>query len=247
MNKELLARRFSKAAATYDQSALAQQEIASHLWSITSRLLTDTPKRILEIGCGTGMLTRIYTKECIESNVTLNDIYDSRDFLPPIYSKFIQGDAEEVDLGDGYDLILSTSALQWFSDLSTFINKIEQSLKPGGVFAFSTFGPYNYNEMRSVTNSGLDYHTQEELMGMLDRFDVIRFEERTITHLFGSPIDILRHIKSTGVAGGLGSSWSKGQLTRFVKDYGELSNENGDHPLTYHPYWVVVRKKYEGK
>ncbi|MGL4410549.1 MAG: methyltransferase domain-containing protein, partial [Bacteroidales bacterium] len=145
MNKELLARRFSKAAATYDQSAIAQQEIASHLWSLTSRILKDKPENILEIGCGTGMLTRIYTQECHLSRVTLNDIYDSREFLPPVKSNFIQGDAEEVDLGEGYDLILSTSAVQWFSDLESFISKIERSLKPGGIFAFSTFGPDNYH------------------------------------------------------------------------------------------------------
>ncbi|MGL5894347.1 MAG: malonyl-ACP O-methyltransferase BioC [Bacteroidales bacterium] len=243
MNKELLARRFSKAAATYDQSAIAQQEIASHLWSLTSRILKDKPENILEIGCGTGMLTRIYTQECHLSRVTLNDIYDSREFLPPVKSNFIQGDAEEVDLGEGYDLILSTSAVQWFSDLESFISKIERSLKPGGIFAFSTFGPDNYHELRKITNSGLHYHTQEELMGMLKGFEIVSFEQKAITNLFETPLDILRHIKATGVAGGMGSSWSRGQLNQFISDYKELDNGEGQHPLTYHPFWIVVRKK----
>lgn len=244
MNKQLLARRFSRAAATYDQAAQAQRQIAAHLWQLTLPHLTQAPTTLLEIGCGTGMLTRIYAPHVTPTRWILNDIYDSRTYLPEGDYTYLQGDAEQLDFGSGFDLILSASAIQWFSDLPAFLRKVFDALKPGGLLAISTFGPTNYDQLRQLGHTGLSYPTTSQLAQMLPPFELLTLEEQLAPQLFETPWELLRHIKATGVAGGMEQAWSRSQLNRFVEAYHRFQTPEGLHPLTYHPIWFVARKPF---
>ncbi len=51
----MIEKRFSTAAKTYDQHSRPQQALIDEL---TRKLSTEPPAHILELGCGTGLLTR---------------------------------------------------------------------------------------------------------------------------------------------------------------------------------------------
>lgn len=173
---------------------------------------------------------------CIEMEPYISDIQNKFVFIP--------GDAEKIVFSETYDLIASSSAIQWFTDLETFLRKIEKNLASGGVIAFSTFGINNLQEIKTITNCGLKYENVEYLNSLFSRyFDSVEITEEIISLVFPSPRDVLRHLKSTGVNGIMQEHWNKSKLSRFEYDYRELYTTEKGVSLTYHPIYITGRKK----
>lgn len=67
--------------------------------------------------------------------------------------RWIVGDAESdafMDMvsGRAFDLIVSGATFQWFVRPAATIRRLAGLLKPGGLLAFSTFGPQTFHELR---------------------------------------------------------------------------------------------------
>ena len=75
MDTALIRQRFCAASANYDAEAQAQQHIAARLWALTAPHLAAGAD-VLEIGAGTGLLTRLILNAQPRS-LTLNDLYIS--------------------------------------------------------------------------------------------------------------------------------------------------------------------------
>ena len=110
--------------------------------------------------------------------------------------------------------------------------------------AFSTFGPRNMTELRPFAPHGLNYLSREELFSCLSSdFEVLCFEEQVDKLYFPEAIDVLRHLKKTGVnAGHSGRNWTKGTLQQFTRCY-EKDLLKNSFPLTYHPFYLICRKR----
>lgn len=245
MDKTLLKERFRKAASSYESEALTQHDIANRLWAMTESAITQSPCRdILEIGCGTGFLTRNYINH-YGHNILLNDIYDiTPNFEPSPKISFHIGDAEQTEWDHTFDLILSASAIQWFSNLDLFFARCNQSLNPEGIISLSTFGPQNFTEIREAGGKSLQYMNKEELIAKFTtHFDLISVREETITLQFPDVRSILRHIKNTGVMGGLGNGASLRELIAFENRFESLWMHRGYAPLTYHPIFLIGKKR----
>ena len=67
-------RRFARAAATYDAHAEAQQRICRHLVEMLPDDELGRFRRVLEIGCGSGCLTRALMARIDGGDWTLNDL-----------------------------------------------------------------------------------------------------------------------------------------------------------------------------
>lgn len=247
MDKALLKERFRKAASSYDTEAVTQREIACKLWSMTQNLIDPADcAEILEIGCGTGFLTRNYIDH-MGKQVTLNDIYDvSANFSDITKARFLIGDAEQTEWNNSFDLILSASAIQWFNNLDAFFAKCNESLNSEGVIALSTFGPQNFIEIRESGGKSLNYMSKTELTEKFSaHFDILYVYEETITLRFPDVRSILRHIKNTGVMGGLGNGASLRELIAFEKRFEAHWMHHDYAPLTYHPVYLIGKKKEE--
>src|SRR5699024_4190761 len=71
INKQLLERRFSKRADTYDEFATVQKKMANKLLSLLQKELSnEQPLRILEIGSGTGYVTKALLAKFPKANIT---------------------------------------------------------------------------------------------------------------------------------------------------------------------------------
>src|SRR3712207_7961032 len=86
--------------------------------------IPHSPKTILEIGCGTGIFSREILKYFPNTNLSLNDIFDTSSFFTEVpYQKFIVHNAETMPL-ESYDIITSSGCFQWFHDLQSFLKKL---------------------------------------------------------------------------------------------------------------------------
>lgn len=233
INKQLVATRFSKALQTYNENASVQAETALRLIEMIGQRNPPQPTAALEIGTGTGMLTHLLVNKLRPRDITLWDISDIPETLPGTH---LTCDAEvEIKHADAetFQLIASSSTIQWFNSPIDFIRHAHRTLKPGGMLAFSTFAPENFNEISHILPTKLHYHSAAEWNTILTEagFRDIKIEHRTKTLQFNSPDELLRHLKQTGV---------NATTPSFAAAKKTLSS--GITTLTYHPLIITATK-----
>ena len=248
MDKRLIAERFARARDTYSREARVQQQVAEKML----RLLTEHTSlfhRIVEFGCGTGSYSRLLLDKLQPESLLLNDLCPEMrecltDLLPQNMVQFIPGDAEALDFPEGTDLITSCSTLQWFNDPEAFFARCHRFLSEEGYLAFSTFGAENMREIHTLTGHGLEYLSIETLKELLaPHFETVYAEEEIVSLPFNTPLQVLQHLKETGVTGTEKKVWTRGRLQTFCNGYTEqFSREDGNVTLTYHPIYIVTRK-----
>lgn len=186
-------------AKRYDEFAHAQKFAAQSLIK-NLKIYGLSYKNIYEIGCGTGILTKLILDEFKFEKLILNDIYKT-DFMSSDFSYQI-GDIKELEIPTNLDLIISASVFQWFDkddELKKLINKIYHSIKSGGKFAFCMFISGTLSELSSFTNQGLSYKSQKDILALLEKFDVLHIKTDQKSLKFNSLKELLNHLKQTGV------------------------------------------------
>lgn len=259
VDKALVRKRFGKAAMHYDRAALPQVRIADILADKLSTVLHEQGHRpirkVLEIGCGTGLFSFRMAELLGRKGITyhFNDL--SPDVAEELSKKMIgcpylfqAYDAEQEQWGLGFDLIASSSCIQWWHQPVSFIGKAYTSLLPGGLLSLSTFLPGNLHEIHSILPRQLAYPTEKELQGGLDRYGFTYHEvqKEIITLSFDSLFALLRHLKETGT-NALGSDqrvWTPRMITRMEDTLrATLGLSSSDSlPLTYEAVIVTAVK-----
>lgn len=242
--------RFAKAVNTYETQATAQRTAAERLTDLLGRHLHTLAPRILEIGCGTGLLTRQIIARFAPAEMVLNDICPEMEicFTNVPRTTFLPGDAQTLPWPGTFDVIVSSSAVQWFDDLSAFSKRCAAVMPKDGILAVSGFGPQTLKEVRQLTGYGLNYPTFEAFIAAFsDEFTPLSAEPLTCEMRFDSGWEILRHLKETGVtATGAAREqlWTRRQLAQFVADYNRLfAHPEGGVTLTYEPFLFIGSRK----
>ena len=197
--------KFNKNFITYDENAIVQKEVAiklaDNIFEFYKKKEYDS---ILELGCGTGIFTREYLKKIKSNSLTLNDFFNTKDYLNDInYTDFLQGDMRE-SINNNYDIIISSSSFQWIDNLDFFIKNL--SFKTNNL-AFSIYLDGNLKEIKEYFNIGLSYEDKYSILNILNKyFSKISFSSEEKVLNFPSSLDALRHLKKTGVTVGGNSS-----------------------------------------
>jgi len=156
-----VARNFSRNPAAYHRQALMQRRVATELAQRLAAACAGqpTPRRILELGCGTGFLTRRLALLWPEADLTASDISPEmlahcRERLAAICRRrpgmvrFMACDATRA-LPDGpYDLIAASLMAQWVPALATMLRQWRDRLAPGGTIALSILTSGTFAEIR---------------------------------------------------------------------------------------------------
>lgn len=156
--KRRVGERFAWAAPSYEAHAKVQLEAARRLCASIAELPLPPRPRILEIGCGTGLLTRELAATLGAAEWTITDIAapmlaaaaaatslsGSASFM------LMDGEHPVVPEGSRYDLICSSLALQWFDDLPAGLARLAALLAPGGYLAIATLAEDTFIEWRDA-------------------------------------------------------------------------------------------------
>ena len=160
--KRKVAASFDRAAATYEQHACVQRQVAETLagW-LQESIDGNRIRSALEIGCGTGYLTRCLLDRFPDTRWLISDISPQmvetcRQHLetlpclqPAVRFGVVDGERLDSDLPDeaSFDLICSNLTLQWFTDLRMGLRQLWQRVQPGGWLCFSTLGVDNFAQV----------------------------------------------------------------------------------------------------
>ncbi|HVC49621.1 MAG TPA: malonyl-ACP O-methyltransferase BioC [Burkholderiales bacterium] len=165
IDKGEVRRSFSRAASTYDANAVLQREAGQRLFDRLD-FIVHSPKRILDLGCGTGLGSFWLAKRYPYSEVLaldlampmldqLNNRAGFWDWLNPnsLLRRIhpICGDMDALPFRSGeVDMIWSAFALQWSVDLDATLAEMYRVMKEGGLLMFATFGPDTLVELRKI-------------------------------------------------------------------------------------------------
>ncbi len=243
MNKDLIKARFSKSLSTYDDNARIQKKMAEKLVSI---LNNSSYSNILEIGCGTGLLTELINEKFQFENYTAIDIVEEcKNYIDKINSEinFINDDIENFVTNNTvqYDLIISNASLQWVENFEATIKTLQQKLTENGELIVSTFGRENFREIGLITGTALDYYSPQELEKMFPQSEIL---PEIHIMAFNSPKDVLKHLQLTGVNAIENKSWTKKDLSKFENAYNNICPNRPT--LTYNPIYIKFKNSTVG-
>lgn len=252
LNKQLIRSRFASHFQRYDKHALVQRAMAARLAAMIKRARRGLPvRRGVELGIGTGFLSRHLLGAWPHAEWTLNDLAPEAaewvgHFLQTGAARFLPGDAERLPFPPGQDLLASASAMQWFDDLPAFFSRAREALLPGGLLALGTFAPGNMREVREIAGTGLDYPAPEVLTRQLEdaEFEVLEMLRRKVSLIFPDAMALLCHLRETGVNALSPSIWTPRRLRSFCERYESVHHApRGGVTLTYEPLLLTARRK----
>ena len=131
---------FEERAATYEQGWLGRlhHDFADRTADLALRTLPD-PRRVLDVGCGTGYLLRILASRCPNA-----EQFDGLDPAPSMIEvatssssdsrlRFTTGTAERLPYPDAtFDLVVTTTSFDHWSDQQAGLGECARVLQPSG-------------------------------------------------------------------------------------------------------------------
>lgn len=230
LDKELIKNKFQKSIATYSKNAVVQQKIAQKL----SGYINGNFDNILEIGSYSGLLTKEIIKNTSFKSYLAVDIVNSFDYIKDLSPKikFKLCDIEEEDLHEKFDLIISSSSLQWCSDFNSVIKKLKSYLMPNGQLIIAIFGEKNLYQIKEVFGVSLNYPNIANIKKMFSSSALIFEEVHTIS--FSTSYELLKHLKYTGV-----NSFRNNFTYSQIKEKMKILENNFQNKLTYNPLYII--------
>ena len=243
---------FSRAALTYDAYGDIQHTVAQGL---LARLPPSQPQHILEIGCGTGNYTAALAQRFPDAQITAVDFCPemlavAQKKLTALVGRIAWelADGEEYAPTDElkFDLITSSSAVQWFDDPAAACRRFQTLLTPSGQLAFAVFGPDTFHELRSALHqlphiqppaaSFVDQTAWQQLLST--QFPHVQVDAELLVRRQSCLLDLLKIIQKTGVSGGHWRGWlTPSMLQQLEQTY---LQQHGDISYTYQIFYCLA-------
>jgi malonyl-CoA O-methyltransferase len=251
IDKNQVARQFSRAALDYDDFAVVQKEMAELL---LAKIDDSTTGRLIDLGCGTGhALAEIQRRTKL--NLTGVDIAPgmielAKSRVPD--ANFLVADLENLPIEQQvFDVVFSTATLQW-CDAAVALNEMKRVMAPNGRLLLSTFGEGTLREWDTAWATADSRHRRVhsfpeigQIMECLTLagFRSIEIQQQPRTIIFDSIDLVIESIKRIG-ATYAGDDRSQRKLTRRTyQRFRDCLLENyGERPqLSYNCILAVAR------
>jgi len=258
VDKDLARRRFSRAARSYNMWSQPQERMADGLMAMLGGM--PAPASILELGCGTGLLTErlelAYPKARIVAVDIAPEMIDEcvRKRNGTNRAQFVIADAENVSFDEQFDLVAGSSCFQWFVDLDGALERFSRLVTPFGFLAFSAPTNGTLRELCASYNAaapGKDPgHRLPEMAAYLSsvagaRFAIQMAKEETHTYDCDTPEDVLRHLRGIGATRAMkdaGPGLNRSELQRMLKHYRRHFSNRDCVTCTYKSLYVLARR-----
>jgi malonyl-CoA O-methyltransferase len=184
LDKRQVRRAFDRAAPTYDGAAVLQREVAARMLARLDYVKL-APAVVLDAGSGTGhggeLLRRRYPRALqVALDIAPGMLARARSRAPWWRRALggaprpVCGDLERLPLAAGsVDLAWSNLTLQWCNDLPAAFAGVQRTLRTGGLFMFTTFGPDTLKELRSALGRADGYTHVNRFVDMHDIGDLL--------------------------------------------------------------------------
>ena len=254
--KQKITKQFSENAYQYDDSARIQKETADRLARALQPWQYSIPEGpILELGAGTGQLTRHIADMYPNREIFITDVSDEmlqinrKKLKAYTHLQFSYLDVEEAEWEEEkYSLITSNFLLHWLKHPAETVAKILPSLKPGGLLLVSFPGDESFQQWRkNCLDLGLPFTANplpdlEEIVIKLSMGPVkVDYYEDQTNLEYSSVYDFYRELKNSGSSTSLtGKKLSLKQL-RLLDSYWREKN-NGKVNVHYHNAFIAVKR-----
>ncbi len=259
--KQSVAARFSASAATYDNYAAVQEAVAEQLMQFAEKV--PAPAGILEIGCGTGILTKWICDHFPDADLYAVDISSEmiarakKKLSRKRAIKWLVADVRDVTCHSFFDLLFSSSSLHWIQPVENTFRKINTLLRPQGqcIFSCMVAGTFRelYNARRIVAprkEKRVALPSAEAILDALykNHFAVKRDIDKTVRVNFQSAEDFFNGIHGQGVTGGesatTDSLLSRTELRRLISYYNkQYRNSDNNVFATYEVKFILAQKR----
>jgi trans-aconitate 2-methyltransferase len=142
-------------AASYDAVSRPQQ-----VWgaAVVGRLDLRGDERVLDAGCGTGLVTQMLVDRLPDGRVVAVDgspsmVGMARDRLDRDRVEVICSDLLELSLEERVDAAISTATFHWIADHDLLFARIRAVLRPGGAFVAQCGGRGNIDRVRRLAGA----------------------------------------------------------------------------------------------
>ncbi|WP_201534129.1 methyltransferase domain-containing protein [Psychrobacter ciconiae] len=228
LRKKTIAQNFAN-AFDYDRHATIQRKICQLL---IEQIADSKHSRLLEIGAGTGQLTKLLADKICANTIICQDVlinelaagqFETLQTILP-NAQVIIGDAESLEFGQDFSLIISANAIQWFDEPLNFIDSSYSRLISNGQLLFNTFSPQHFLQIKTLTGQGLTYPSKNDWQERLTQigFSQIQITTKRFELSFPEPMAVLKHMKLTGVSTNNAHNafvWNKSRLNEFQTNY----------------------------
>lgn len=248
-------RAFARAARSYDAHAVLQAEVGTRLRERTE-LLQRPPRRVLDVGAGTGhgsvaLCDRYPEAEIVALDIAAPMLHAARARSGSQRIDAVLGDAHALPFADGaFDLLHSNLCLQWCDDPPQVLREFRRVVEPGGMILFSTFGPDTLMELRvafSTVDASphvsrfADMHViGEALIAQGFRDPVLERDSFELT--YADVAALMRDLRAIGATNAdtqrRRSLTGKQRLARLAKAYEPFRDADGRLPATWEVIYV---------
>jgi len=242
-----VARRFSRAAQTYERGAGLHRHVAARLLEMMPDPECLAKGSILEVGCGTGVLSERIRHRYPGASLCLLDVaepmvsYVKERWGTAPGLQYVVSDIRDFRTECPFDWVFSSSALHWAIPLDQTFACLRSLLSPGGGLSAALMLDGTLGELHALRRriapgkvptdrlpTGDDVMTTLQAAG----FTVTAREEEAIQTRYHSADDFLRTLHAQGLTGGSvsrsASPLSRTELKRLRKEYDvAFRNSNG--------------------
>jgi malonyl-CoA O-methyltransferase len=252
---------FDSHAASYEQYATIQREVGLRLFERLD-YLKMCPRTILDLGCGTGLFSRMLAKKYPKAQVVSLDL--SFNMLLETQRKqrwrnrwpLVNANMVKLPFVTGaFDLVFSNQTVHWESPVSNVLRELSRVMNNEGCLLFSTLGPDTFKELVHAWSLVDAYAHTNQFMDMHDLGDALMKElfldpvvdQEHLTAHYASLTELLTSLKKQGVrninSGRNPGLTGKKARSDFVQVYEAHRTPDGKYPLTYE---VVYAQAWKG-
>lgn len=192
---------FNRAANTYNDACEMQHFAAMKLLQqIDAHIQHET---IMDLGCGTGLITqhflrRTHYQHCLSVDIADSALQIAKNSLTKENVHFMAIDFDQLNLPQSFSLIFSNMALHWSCDFATLLAKLHGMLQAEGLLAFTV--PLQGTLIELQDGHKKEYYEFTDIIDLLNNHFSIQYAHQYgYTTLFTTHLAALHSLKNTGV------------------------------------------------
>jgi malonyl-CoA O-methyltransferase len=151
------------------------------------------------LGCGSGAVYRHMAWQA--ESFTAMDRSEQMLLRHPRgeYIDLVCEDFDRWQAQKSYELIVSSSALQWSNDIGSLIERMASACYEG---AFAVFTDKTFKTLYTMSGRTPFLPRTDTLLALFQNYFTCKYEIKSFTQHFPDTLSLFRHIKRSGVSGG---------------------------------------------